>query len=925
MKVKRKRMSVILVLALCMNLFSVTGWAEEAENTESAENIENVVEHECLDSNLDHLCDTCEAVLAECADENSDHLCDICETVLTECSDEAPDDSVCDICGKELHVCVDENLDHFCDICENVLTECLDAAPADHSCDLCGAKISVCIDENADSLCDLCGEALTYQEESNDPASVESDSAENTEGKVQIWVEGNVNYTINDSSESLWLLPDTQVNVFLEGVTEEAYTWEFAQGSAEPEYVEEVLQEGTVIRFSVPESGYVGILVQANKMYDIQVGEKQITSANMADVFEDGTVSYDPDINTLTLSGASVSSSNGNYGIYTKGDLNVVLKNSNRVSCTGLYGIYSGGTLTIRGDGSLETAGSDFGMFVSGALTIRDSADVNASCGDVFSGNSYGIRADGALTICDSAVVTASAGYAPARSCGIYAYTTLVIRDNAVVHTTGGGAQSVQSCGIRTTYMTVSGGSLTTSGGAAKNASFGIFTSTLDITGGSVTSSGDTVSAGPSRGIQANVSLNISGGTVNASGSEAGNDQSCGIQANTNMVVSGGLINASAGSGGYTHGIQANELTISGGDVIAEAADAGTYSYGIQARSNMSVIGGWVSASSGNSGEYSYGIQVAGGLDIHGGNVIIVSGNAPNSNGIWVFGNVDITDAYVDISAGGNGIYAPFGSVNIACTEVNAVLQPSPGLTGTEVIVHSGGDYGVYASGGVSISENLAVETPENGKIVQLTDGNYTIVNGENASAKEIEIVPRGYSVKISGLSYTMAARVPAGKSVNGTYSALLGVQDYSEILNTTKEGYTFGGWYTDEDCTEGNEYSFDTPVTEDTTIYAKWVALTPTQTPTPEATQTPTPGATQTPTPEATQTPTPEPTQTSDGGGTNNTTTTGQGSSTEEATRTTSPATGDNSNLWTWFVTLMVSSVVALGLFVSKCKKKME
>ncbi len=34
-------------------------------------------------------------------------------------------------------------------------------------------------------------------------------------------------------------------------------------------------------------------------------------------------------------------------------------------------------------------------------------------------------------------------------------------------------------------------------------------------------------------------------------------------------------------------------------------------------------------------------------------------------------------------------------------------------------------------------------------------------------------------------------------------------------------EGYTFGGWYTDEDCTQ--VYDFDTGVTADVTLYAKW------------------------------------------------------------------------------------------------------
>ena len=37
--------------------------------------------------------------------------------------------------------------------------------------------------------------------------------------------------------------------------------------------------------------------------------------------------------------------------------------------------------------------------------------------------------------------------------------------------------------------------------------------------------------------------------------------------------------------------------------------------------------------------------------------------------------------------------------------------------------------------------------------------------------------------------------------------------------------GLTFGGWYTDEDCTDGNEYNFTAPVTKGMTLTAKWTA----------------------------------------------------------------------------------------------------
>lgn len=38
-----------------------------------------------------------------------------------------------------------------------------------------------------------------------------------------------------------------------------------------------------------------------------------------------------------------------------------------------------------------------------------------------------------------------------------------------------------------------------------------------------------------------------------------------------------------------------------------------------------------------------------------------------------------------------------------------------------------------------------------------------------------------------------------------------------------TEEGWTFDGWYTDANCTAGNEFNFSTAITADRTLYAKW------------------------------------------------------------------------------------------------------
>lgn len=44
-----------------------------------------------------------------------------------------------------------------------------------------------------------------------------------------------------------------------------------------------------------------------------------------------------------------------------------------------------------------------------------------------------------------------------------------------------------------------------------------------------------------------------------------------------------------------------------------------------------------------------------------------------------------------------------------------------------------------------------------------------------------------------------------------------------SQPTDLSKEGYTLEGWYTDKACTE--EYDFETAVTADITLYAKWTA----------------------------------------------------------------------------------------------------
>ena len=46
-------------------------------------------------------------------------------------------------------------------------------------------------------------------------------------------------------------------------------------------------------------------------------------------------------------------------------------------------------------------------------------------------------------------------------------------------------------------------------------------------------------------------------------------------------------------------------------------------------------------------------------------------------------------------------------------------------------------------------------------------------------------------------------------------------------LLEMVRKGYSFGGWYKDEACTAGNEFTFGGQLENSTTIYAKWIANT--------------------------------------------------------------------------------------------------
>ena len=77
-----------------------------------------------------------------------------------------------------------------------------------------------------------------------------------------------------------------------------------------------------------------------------------------------------------------------------------------------------------------------------------------------------------------------------------------------------------------------------------------------------------------------------------------------------------------------------------------------------------------------------------------------------------------------------------------------------------------------------------------------------------------------GFAVNVYGVTfdYMIEGNTDANTTLRVNYN-----EQVAEPESLTRTGYTFIGWYTDADCTEGNEFDFTTPITKSMTLYAKW------------------------------------------------------------------------------------------------------
>ena len=234
--------------------------------------------------------------------------------------------------------------------------------------------------------------------------------------------------------------------------------------------------------------------------YDLFVNGRQFTSDNLTIACGEGTATYDPGTQALTLSNASITNAVDYGGIDSKltGDLNIVLRGENHITFDDNFGIKAAGNIEFSGLGSLaiNVAGETRdGISTAGNVSVHGTTlNINAPGG-------IGIAGDGSVFV-DNAKLTSHALYA-----GIDA-VNLTIKNSSVVDI------SATENNCNAAYISSRGGttggnlSISNSNVVAKSFFPGLFASgNLTVDGGSVQSTSTADS-----GLWARGDLTIKGG-----------------------------------------------------------------------------------------------------------------------------------------------------------------------------------------------------------------------------------------------------------------------------------------------------------------------------------------------------------------------------------------------------------------------------
>ena len=199
------------------------------------------------------------------------------------------------------------------------------------------------------------------------------------------------------------------------------------------------------------------------------------------------------------------------------------------------------------------------------------------------------------------------------------------------------------------------------------------------------------------------------------------------------------------------------------------------------------------------------------------GDNLIVGGQTATGSALVLY---NLKTGKTTMVAAADGKALPAGLNGIAATPLVSVQG---GKTYVYFTVNSADskDYVNYSAGGGVYRYTLG-----DAEATQIYDaaGHYQYCDSPviaDASGSLYYINDSGTLFKLGAVeSWTVAFNSNGGSACDTKFVATADGKLVKPV-DPTRDGYTFGGWYTDEACTQA--YDFSTPVTADLTLYAKW------------------------------------------------------------------------------------------------------
>lgn len=199
------------------------------------------------------------------------------------------------------------------------------------------------------------------------------------------------------------------------------------------------------------------------------------------------------------------------------------------------------------------------------------------------------------------------------------------------------------------------------------------------------------------------------------------------------------------------------------------------------------------------------------------GDNLIVGGQTATGSALVLY---NLKTGKTTMVAAADGKALPAGLNGIAATPLVSVQG---GKTYVYFTVNSADskDYVNYSAGGGVYRYTLG-----DAEATQIYDaaGHYQYCDSPviaDASGNLYYINDSGTLFKLGAVeSWTVAFNSNGGSACDTKFVATADGKLVKPV-DPTRDGYTFGGWYTDEACAQA--YDFSTPVTADLTLYAKW------------------------------------------------------------------------------------------------------